>query len=85
MPLFNVDVTFRTTMVVEAGSEDDAYWEAKSQARSALSDDMNCGPEAHVTGEITTQSDLRNGWDADCIPYGGDGNTRIGAILSLTN
>ena len=25
---------------------------------------------------------LDHGWDGECIPYGGDGNTRLGVILT---
>ena len=81
MALFNVDVTFRTTLVVEAADEGDAYWEARFNAKQALNDDCNCTPEIDVRGEVRSPKDLREGWDIECIPYGGDGNTRLSALL----
>ncbi len=38
-------------------------------------------PSLHVTGDVTQERHLRDGWDGQCIPYGGDGNTKISALL----
>lgn len=78
--LFNVDVTFTTTMVVEAVSEDEARRVARAEALQAVRD-ANEAPSINVTGEVSSLRQLRNGWDGVCVPYGGDGNTRLSELL----
>ena len=80
MPIYNVQVVFRTTMVVEAEDEDDAEYVA---SRNALNDlhENGVDPSVSVRGEITRISQLRDGWDGACVPYGGDGNTRLSDLL----
>ena len=34
------------------------------------------------SGEVVRVDQLEHGWDGECIPYGGDGNTRLGALLT---
>ena len=81
MTIYNVRVTFETTMVVIAGDEDEAYAVAVENAKRAL-DDEGTAPDADVRGEVTSEKHLRDGWDDNCIPYGGDGNTRLRALLT---
>ena len=76
MTIYNVRVTFETTMVVIAGDEDEAYAVAVENAKRAL-DDEGTFPDADVRGEVTSEKHLRDGWDENCVPYGGDGNTRL--------
>lgn len=76
MKIYNVLVTFETTMVVIADDEDEAYVVAVENARQAI-DDADERPTANVRGEVTHERHLRDGWDAQCVPYGGDGNTRL--------
>ena len=69
MKLFTVTVEF--DYVVVADSEDEAEHVARKTVKQALSDldfwDLNyiVEPGVHAYG-----------WDDNCIPYGGDGNTR---------
>lgn len=71
MKLYTVTVEF--DFVVVAEDEDEAREVAQSNVRQALSDissyDLNyiVEPGVHAYG-----------WDDQCIPYGGDGNTRTG-------
>lgn len=83
MPLYNVDLTLKCTMVVQADDEDDAHEEALYHWREGVSD-SDARPTLHITGEVTKESHLRDGWDGMCIPYGGNGNTRIKDLLHAT-
>lgn len=80
MPLYNVTVTLETKIVVVADDEDHAWQVASDEARDAIDNDRPA-PDVSVRGEVTSEKHLRDGWDAECVPYGGDGNTRIGALL----
>jgi hypothetical protein len=81
MPLYNVEVTVRYTIVVSADNEDKAEDVARENWGEGLKD-ADPWPELDIRGEIKTESNLRDGWDENCLPYGGDGKTRIGDILS---
>lgn len=78
MKLYMVEIT--THAVVVAEDEDHAREVASDCRRDALSDDID--PQIDVGREVTKLQDLENGWDGECIPYGGDGNTRLKAILT---
>lgn len=82
MPLYNVTITQETTMVVVADDEQHAAYVAIDHAHQAFeeSDDQ---PHAHVTGEITAEANLRNGWKVIDVPYGEHGDTRIGELLQV--
>ena len=80
MPLYNVDVALKCTMVVQAEDEDHAQDVACDNYREALND-CDARPSLHVTGDVTQERHLRDGWDGQCIPYGGEGNTKISALL----
>jgi hypothetical protein len=80
MPLFNVAVSFTLLMVVQADDEDHADQVAEENAREAL-DDQRPTPNVNVRGEVTQERQLREGWTIDCVPYGGDGDTRLGELL----
>jgi len=79
MPIFNVTATVQFTMVVVANDEAHAEEVAQEHVRRALEDEPMC---ISVTGEVQAVSHLRDGWNGDCIPYGGDGNTRLNALLA---
>ena len=80
MPLFRVNTLLDLDMVVEADNEDDAWNAAREDCRDAVSDSLQ-SIQIHVIGEIKRTDKLPPGWDKDCIPYGGDGNTRIRDLL----
>lgn len=80
MPIYNVTATTTTTMVVIAESEAEARLVAADNVKQAYED--ACEPaQLSVTGEVTHERHLRDGWDADCVPYGGDRNTRLRDLL----
>lgn len=79
MKPFAVEVSF--TMIVMAEDETDAYRAALNDASEAWSETYD--QDYRVLGEIKTEADLkRHKWDGQCIPYGGDGNTRLSDILA---
>ena len=80
MQLYNVELTLKCTMVVQAEDCDDARDVAYANWKEAI-DDADARPMLHVTGDVTQERHLRDGWDGQCLPYGGDGNTRINALL----
>lgn len=80
MPLYNVTLTLETEIIVVADDEDHAYQIALENARDAINNDSP-NPNVSVRGEVTNEKHLRDGWDARCVPYGGDGNTMISALL----
>jgi hypothetical protein len=79
MKPYAVEVSF--TMVVMAEDETDAYQCARENASEAWGDTYD--PRIDVCEQMQTEADLkRHRWDGQCIPYGGDGNTRLSDILS---
>ncbi len=71
MKLFKVEI--KTVVVVIGNDETEALFNAEEDKREIKSDeDM----DVTVIEEVTENS-LPIGWDTKCIPYGGDGNTRI--------
>jgi hypothetical protein len=66
MPCFNVEVTKKTTMVVEAADCDEAADVAAYFADRGFSDDLDATPRAHVTGSVTHERHLHSGWDGNC-------------------
>ena len=47
--------------------------------REIFGDDWN--PRIEIDGAVSKVEDLAHGWDGECIPYGGDGNTTLAALL----
>lgn len=80
MPLFNVEVSFKTLLVVQADNEDHAHEVAGWNAHRVLND-VCPSPNISVRGMVSRERDLREGWTTECVPYGGDGNTRLGDLL----
>ena len=70
-----------TTMVVVADDDDHAYEVAQENYKEAFSDSGE-SPSIAVEGEVSNVSQLRDGWDSRCVPYGGDGNARLGELLA---
>lgn len=71
MPLYNVEVTLTTTVVVEAQDEKDANAVAEKHWKSCIVCDFH-SPEISVQSEIVDKSQLYDGWNENCLPYGGD-------------
>lgn len=72
-------VEMRITVVVMAEDNIHAMLVGNDVAREAMNDKM---PKAYRSEPVLTEADLRDGWDGECIPYGGDGNTRINEFLA---
>jgi hypothetical protein len=73
-------VKYTVTAVVMAEDESHAWQVARSH-RSEVFGESDCN-NICVEGEVTRGEQLRGGWDLQCIPYGGDGNTRIGELIA---
>lgn len=79
MKPYAVEVSF--TMIVMADDEEHAEIIADNEAREAWYDTSHKDFKVH--GQVLTEDDLRrHKWDGFCIPYGGDGNTRLSEILA---
>ena len=81
MPLYFLEVTMTTHVVVVADDEAHAYDVAEQNAKRAFDDDYMETPRISLNGKVSNASNLKHGWDGDCVPYGGDGNTRISKLL----
>ncbi|WP_042886389.1 hypothetical protein [Cupriavidus necator] len=79
MKLFTVEVS--VTAVVIADSEKEARSVASYELRDIVSD---AEPEIDVLGEIKGLNRLPSKWDPMCLPYGGDGETRLKDLLPET-
>jgi hypothetical protein len=77
MKPYVVEFTFRTVVMGE--DEIRAYGVARDQFRDIVRDET---PDIWVEGEVRSEDDLPEGWDLMCLPYGGDGNTRLSEILA---
>ena len=76
MKAYVVELTIRT--VIMAHDEDDAFIAARTQFRDIVRDET---PDVFVEGEICDEDDLPDGWDLGCLPYNGDGKTRLADII----
>lgn len=77
MKPYMVEIT--TYGVVMAENEAHAHQVADSYKREIFGDDWN--PRIEVDGAVVKVEDLAHGWDGECIPYGGDGNTKLADLL----
>lgn len=77
MKPYMVEVT--TFAVVMARDERHALDVADAYKREIFGDDPNPGIEVH--GAVESLHILQHGWDGECIPYGGDGNTRLAELV----
>lgn len=73
-------VKITTWGVVMAEDGPSAYQVANSYKREIFGDDAD--PRIEVDGVVAEGGDLLYGWDGECIPYGGDGNTRLKELLT---
>lgn len=74
-------VELRVNAVVMAESVIDAMAVAECEARDIVSD---CDMDAEDAVEVKSLEHLArldHKWDGECIPYNGDGNTRLKDIL----
>ncbi len=71
--LWNVELTY--VAVVLAEDEESAWDVAAANNRKIVGD--SSVPIIDVCHRIKEKKDFRDGWDSMCIPYGGDGNSRI--------
>jgi hypothetical protein len=72
--LYTVRVSY--DYVVLADSVNDAYAVGQSYIKEALSDMPIHDVDVDIIEGVSAY-----GWDNECIPYGGDGNTRTGEYL----
>lgn len=73
-------VEFTVVTVVMAEDESDAYSSAISEWRE-IADDSE--PTVSVGREVKTLEQLPSGWDGMCLPYNGDGETRMFDIIPV--
>lgn len=79
MKLFAVELTITT--VVMAACEEDAYGVAMDEIGDITNDTDH---DIDVIGEVKALDRLPSGWDGMCLPYGGDGETRLKDLLPET-
>ena len=79
MKPYTVELT--VTAVVMASNEMEAHTAAIDYAREIWND---VDPDIDVHGEIKALDRLPESWDSDCLPYGGDGETRLKDLLPET-
>lgn len=81
MKPYAVEVSF--TMIVMAEDETEAYEVAEEWADEAWGDTSSGCKDFHVAGLVHNDADLkRHQWDGACLPYGGDGESRLSDILA---
>lgn len=74
---YMVEIT--TYGVVMAEDEAHAREVAEIYKTEMVGDDWS--PRIEVDGAVVEVDDLAHGWDGECIPYGGDGCTRLGKLI----
>ncbi len=72
-------VEVKTFAVVMADNAESAASKAKRDVLDIVSDDPN--PIIEVKKSLVSLAELTHGWDGQCVPYGGDRNTRLHEIL----
>jgi len=77
MKMYKVEL--RVVAVVVAEDEAEAYQVAQDFKRDIVADD-DC-QDITVVGEVACPGDLSDGWDQECIPYGGDGYARVAELF----
>ncbi|MCY1540419.1 hypothetical protein D9M68_760580 [compost metagenome] len=76
MPIFQIEYEF--SAVVQADSLEDAEAAARSVWREAAHDHT---PDFKSIEPVQRLSELSGGWDGKCLPYNGDGATRLEELL----
>lgn len=79
------NVSFSYTAVVVAENELEAHKVARLHAMDVADDAGYSDMDVTVEKEIKTAADFENGWDAECIPYGGPTDARIGDLNPALN
>jgi hypothetical protein len=74
-------VEMKITAVVMADSEQDAISVANRDAREICNDGEMSAEVVVALTHLNQLKDLDDSWDGLCIPYGGDGNTRLKDLL----
>ena len=73
-------VNIQTQAIVMAEDADHAEDEARSRLRDIISD---ADPDVEALGVAASEQDLiEAGWNGECIPYNGDGDTRLKDIIA---
>ena len=80
MKPFKIELT--VTAVVMAEDESHAFEVAAQRHRDILGDVWVGLVSLSQAEPIPTLADLPKHWDGMCIPYNGDGNTRLSEILA---
>lgn len=81
MKPYAVEVTLH--MVVMADDLKRARKVGRQFARDAARKDEF--DDVFVLREVTSEDELPDEWDGTCVPYGGDGNTRLKDLLPASN
>lgn len=71
-------VTAEIEYVIACEDDEEPQWVAEDEWRNVK---YESDPAIWAGREITKLSQLPEGWDGMCIPYGGDGNTRLQDVL----
>ncbi|MCA8037068.1 hypothetical protein LGM46_29295 [Burkholderia arboris] len=66
-------------VVVMANDDEHARTVAQASSDEAIRDS---GVAAGTSRLITDVAQLRDGWSGDCLPYGGDGRTKLADIIA---
>lgn len=83
MALYSVVIDIPLHVVIEAEDDDHAWEIAHDDINEVLQDvDLRRLAQICVLKEVKSTKDLPPDWDDRCIPYGGDGNTRIADLMS---
>lgn len=78
LKLYMVEITM--SAVVLAMDEEHAHFIADIYKQNIARDDKS--KNAEVSHVVLNATDLNNGWNGYCIPYGGDGVTNITDLLT---
>lgn len=77
-------VEMKITAVVMAESEIDALCVAEREAREIYSDGALAADNATELNSLEQLKRLDGEWNGMCLPYNGDGNTRLKNLLPET-
>jgi hypothetical protein len=79
MKIFAVRIS--TVAIIVADTEEEAIDIAVEEETNIFSAG---GCEHEAPQIVSSQAELAaHGWDGECIPYGGDGNTRLKSLFAL--
>lgn len=82
MPIFEVQI--ETVAVVIAEDAAHAAEIVSDEMLRIVSDAIGSSFEVYAGTEIESLDELPRSWDPMCIPYGGDGDTRLKDLLPET-